>query len=72
MSSYPVLPVARTREAAMQALPRVSDAARPGKIQPLADGRARLELGGQPAGIYPTEAAAQAGLALFRRMGVAR
>jgi hypothetical protein len=42
-----------------------------GKIRPFADGRAQLFLGDQPAGIYASEAAAEAGLETFKRMGVA-
>lgn len=68
MSSYPTLPTAG------RALPRPASSAnaKPGKIRPFADGRAQLLLGGEPAGIYASEAAAQTGLDTFKRMGVAR
>jgi len=53
--------------------PRVSanSNAQPAKIQPLGDGRAMLHLGDLPAGIYASEAAAEAAITTFQRMGVA-
>ena len=67
MSSYPTLST-RSREIPR---PAKSPNAQAGKIRPFADGRAQLLLGGVPAGIYANEAAAEAGLATFRRLGVA-
>ena len=67
MSSYPKLPT-RFRDVPK---PVSSGLAKPARIVPLGDGRARVLIGGIPCGVYASEAAAKDGLAVFKRLGVA-
>lgn len=43
-----------------------------GSTRALADGRGELLLDGKPAGIYASDAQAQEGLGVYKRMGLAR
>lgn len=68
--THPPIPREKSR-LVLPACPSLPNAAT-GATRELPDGRGELLLNGEPSGIFPSQAAADAGLETYKRMGIAR